>query len=108
MTVIHIVTVETVDHDEAIAIRDILRDLGFEATLTSRATKINASALRDTRMGRLVLRYMQPGRIYHLDGIQELLYKNEFSPNSAGAVLTRLTEEGDIYRLDRGAYVKRK
>lgn len=104
MTVIHTVAVESADHDEAIAIRDILRDLGYEANVTSRKLETNASAMRDTRLGRLVLRSMQPKRSYHLDDIAEVLVNNEYAPNSAGVVLSKLADEGDIVRIDRGRY----
>lgn len=104
MTVIHTVYLETVDHDEAIAIRDIIRELGFEATVTSRKLETKVSPMRETRLGKLALGYMVARRVYHLVDIQELFEKNGYSPNSAGAVLTRLVEEGDLYRIDRGRY----
>ena len=104
MTVIHTVLLETLDHDEALAIRDILRDLGYEATVQSRKLETNVSPMRDTRLGRLVLRSMVAKRIYHLDDVAELLVNNDYAPNSAGVVLSKLAEEGDLVRIDRGRY----
>lgn len=107
MTVVHTVIVEFADIDEARAMRDIIADLGYNPTLTSRTIEITASPMRDTRLGRLVLRNMMAKRSYTLEEISEVLVCNEYAPTSAGVVLSKLTNEGDITRINHGRYVKK-
>lgn len=104
MTVVHTVSVESSDIEEARALRDILRDLGYEPTLTSRTLEIKASPVRETRLGRIVLGSMVVKRSYTIEDIAEILVSREYAPNSAGVILSKLTEEGDLVRIDRGRY----
>lgn len=107
---IHTVSVDLASHEDAIALRDLIQELGYEAQLTYRSLNANArSPMRDTRLGILVLEAMTPApgqkaKSFTADDLMPILEEHHFAPRSAAVALSMLTLEGDVIRIARGVY----
>ncbi len=110
ITVIHTITVEfsQSNHEDAKALRDIVNELGYNATLTSRTldTEHVATPMRDTRLGWVVLSIMskRPRYFWTNDEVGEELEAYRYKPASAAVALTKLVDQGDVERMARGRY----
>lgn len=107
---IHTVTADFTNHEDAIALRDLIRELGFEAQLTYRAINEGTrSPMRETRLGILVLDMMRPTpgtspKSFNLEEVGAMLEEHHYAPTSASVVLSALAAEGDVDRVSRGIY----
>ncbi len=105
-TSLWIVTAEFTDRDDAVALIDLARELGIVAQLSARAIneKNGASPMRETRLGKLILGGMTPGRSYDLEHFMALCQERGYAKSSASAILSKLVEQGDVERLMAGVY----
>lgn len=110
ITVIHTITVEfsQSNHEDAKALRDIINELGYDATLTSRTldTEHVATPMRDTRLGWIVLSIMskRPRYFWTNDEVGDELEAYRYKPASAAVALAKLVDQGDVERMARGRY----
>ena len=98
------VQAEFTDRDDAVAFMDLARELGVLSHLSSRSINKNRSPIRETRIGRLILRSMEPGRSYELEWFRALCEENDYQANSASPALSKLVEQGDVVKATRGTF----
>lgn len=100
-----VVTAEFLDRDDAVALMELARELGYDSKLSTRA--VNAGPVtpaRDTRSGKLVLSKMDLGRSYDLDWVKIVMQENGYKAASGPSLLASLTAQGDVKRLGAGVY----
>jgi hypothetical protein len=93
--------------DDAIAIMELLRDLGVESSLTLKKRTVNIP-MSQTRAGILAMEYfdMHPNRHIHYTEIGRWLVQNHYKDTSASPVCSGLTREG-LLKAYRGYYRRR-
>lgn len=105
-TSIWIVTAEFTEREDAVALMDLARELGVITQISSRSiNKYHRSAVRDTRLGKLLLRaFADPSRTYDLEYMSAVCEEGGYKGNSASSILSKLVEQGDVERLTGGLY----
>lgn len=100
------VTAEFDGSDDAIALAELIKELGYNPIVSSRQIESPRNPLRATRLGRMILKYMRenPSHNFSIEDIQDLCVKNDYQPTSAAAALSVLAKEGDLDRSGVGLY----
>ena len=105
---VYTVSVEMAGREDAKALRDLIEELGFTATMTYRTLDSGPSTpARDTRLGRYILRHMVPERVYSIEEVAAEIETAEYSPTSAATMLSVLATQGDVIRVERGQYQRK-
>lgn len=109
-TIVHTVTVEfsQMNYEDAATLRDIINEMGFNSTLSSRIIDPDKveTPMRETRLGWIVLHIMskRPKYIWTIDEVADELVAYRYNRLSAGGVLSKLAHQRDIMRLGHGRY----
>lgn len=105
-TLIWIVSAEFTDREDAVAFMELARELGTISKLSSRSVNASNGArpVRETRSGKMVLSSMVPGRSYDLEHFAAVLEAGGYRGVSAGSVVSKLTDQGDVERISAGVY----
>lgn len=106
---IHTVSVDFASREDALALMDLIRELGYEAQMTYRSLNENRSPIRETRLGILILDTMRPApgqqaKSFTIEDLADVLEEHHFEPTSAAAALSVMTKQGDVERVVRGVY----
>lgn len=106
---IHTVSFDFASRDDALALLDLVRELGYEGQVTYRSLNENRSPIRDTRLGILILETMRPApgqqaKSFTIEDLANVLEEHHFEPASAAAALSVMTKQGDVERVLRGVY----
>lgn len=110
MTTVYEVTTEFAAHADALALRDIIRELGYEARLSHRQLEVGPrTPCRETRLGKIILRHMAPGiqcspRSYTVEDIAAHIETLDYKGVSASPALSMLVVQGDVKRIADGVY----
>lgn len=110
MTTVYEVTTEFAAHADALALRDIIWELGYEARVTHRQLEAGPrTPCRETRLGKIILRYMTPGiqgssRSFTVEDISAYIETQDYKAVSASPALSMLVAQGDIKRIADGVY----
>ena len=109
MSTIWTVTVELARAEDAAALQELVGELGYVARVEGRdlssVPEAHRSAMRDTRLGRIVLRRVPPAdRTFTLEDVQDWCVQEDYAPGSASATLCFLVREGDVERVGPGTY----
>ena len=97
------------DPEEAVIFQQLLNEMGYK---THRYTRLDAAdgrkhKLSETRLAILMMNHARKsfnGRPFTADDFEALLTNNYYSFRSAAMILSGLTTEGVLYRVDRGVY----
>lgn len=100
------VITEVADRDDAVALMDLIRELGYQSSISGRQVGYERGPTSETRAGRLILRNMTLGRSFSLDDIGAWLLAKEFSPRTASPLLGLLVHENKVERIAPGIYRK--
>lgn len=60
-----------------------------------------------TRLGKIVLGMMVPGRVYHYEDFVSRIVDAGYQASSINALMSSMTAEGAVLRVGSGQYVKR-
>lgn len=108
---IYTVSADFENSDDAVALADIIKDLGFKATVIFRdvATNRPATPMREQRLGKLILRFMTPTegatpRTFTYEQIGEYLETVDYRSTSASPALSKLVEQGDVDKVGTSLY----
>lgn len=107
MPQIFTVTTEFANREDAIAMRDLIEELGFTPILAYRNIDEGPrTPIRDTRLGKAVLQFMRqaPTKGYTIEDVAAHIEEHDFAATSANSALAMLTVQGDCVRIGRGVY----
>ena len=97
------------DAEEAVILQQLLNEMGYK---THRYTRLDTDderkhKLSETRLAILMMNHAKKsfnGHPFTADDFEALLTNNYYSFRSAAMILSGLTMEGVLYRVDRGVY----
>lgn len=102
-TVAVILEVDT--REDAEALIELVGGLAKRAVIDVHCrTEVNASPARTWRVSKVLLDRLRDGGIYELTELRDILVDHDFSPKSAGGIMTQLVREGDVEKVSRGCY----
>jgi len=103
---IHTLSIQLVDREEALTLRALIEELGYRVSLTHELGTSSSVPCRETRLGKLVLRHFasNPSRTFLEEDIAILCEENDYKGSSASPTLFKLFRDGDIAKLSPGLY----
>lgn len=87
------VITKVADRDDAVALMDLIRELGYQPSISGQQDVYERGLVSETRAGRLILRNMTLGRSFSLEDIGAWLLAKEYSPKSAAPLLSFMVDE---------------
>lgn len=100
------VITKVADRDDAVALMDLIRELGYQPSISGQQDVYERGLVSETRAGRLILRNMTLGRSFSLEDIGAWLLAKEYSPKSAAPLLSFMVDEKKVERIAPGIYRK--
>lgn len=105
---IHTLSIQLLDREEALALRALIEELGYTVELhRSEGARIEPKLpAREWRTGKLVLSLLaaNPSRTFTQEDIALMLEENGYKPSTASPLLYQLVRDEDIYKLSPGLY----
>lgn len=107
-TVISTITVDFDNHDEAIALKELLEEMGLHVNFSRRISNPDKGTCQASsqRLGMLMLEEMEktPNSTFTSEDLAEICEMLRYNPRSWAPVISKLVEEGKVERLVRGIY----
>lgn len=101
------VTTEFATAEDALALQQLVAELGYRAQVSSRdlEQQPHRSPIRETRLGREILRRAPSAdRSFTLEDAMDWLVRADYLPQSASPALSRMVAEGDLRKIGTGLY----
>jgi len=105
---IHTLSIQLLDREEALALRALIEELGYTVELhRSEGARVEPKLpAREWRTGKLTLSHLaaNPSRTFTQEDLSIMLEENGYKPGTASPLLWQLVRDGDIHKLSAGLY----
>jgi len=102
---IWMVYVEFASREDAVALQELLDEaLDITSNISHRFTGVRNRPVNKTRLGKLILANLIPGRSYSCEEVGDLLVLHDYASTSASPMLSILERQGFLTRIGRGLY----
>lgn len=99
------VTAEFADRDDAVALVDLLREMGYKTDMKFRTiNSVVGNPASTWRSSKLMMAGMVAGRSYSIEDLAAIIEPHGFTATSAPSLAAALTREGVLQRIAHGVY----